>query len=104
MESHQSHVAIDYPYVASKEKMDLLMAGYIKLKTGMKKEMVIEILGEPDEINSTFDKNDWNKRIGYSYIYLLKRLKKDGSVDEKKESLIRVMFDLEDKVAEIDKW
>ena len=70
----------------------------------MKKNVVIEILGHADEVNDTLDKNYWSKKIGYSHVYILQRLKENGSADEKKESLIRVMFNLNDEVVSLDKW
>ena len=43
------------------------------------------------------------KPIGYSYVYLIQRLQEKGSAEEKDEKLLRLHFDLEDKLIRIDR-
>ena len=50
----------------------------------------------------TLDKNNWTKRIGYSFVYLVRRDRENGSVNEKNEKLVRVHFNQEDIVTRID--
>ena len=95
---------IRYPYYASKERQERINKGYLLVQEGMGVEDVEYLIGAPDEINDVFDKNNWDKKIGFSYVYLLERIVPHGSVNEKKEKLVRVMFDVENKVIRVDKW
>jgi hypothetical protein len=71
----------------------------------MSKVEVTAMMGQPDEINPVFDRHNWNKQIGESYVYLLSRKSESGSFEEVDEHLVRVIFDVEEsKVSNIDKW
>jgi hypothetical protein len=98
---------IDYPYYAPQVRRDTIENGCDELRTGMYAADVRGILGEPDEINDTYrpeDKLAKNpKPIGYSYVYLIQRLCEKGSVDEKDEKLLRIFFDVEDKLIKVDR-
>ncbi len=97
---------IDYPYYASQERRDTIENGCGELRTGMYSDEVKGILGEPDEVNDTLRPEDiLNKNaepVGYSYVYLIQRLCETGSVDERDEILLRLHFDLENKLTRID--
>lgn len=95
---------IRYPYYASKERQERINNGYLLVREGMGVKDVEYLIGTPDEINDVFDKNNWDKKIGFSYVYLLERIVPQGSVNEKKEKLVRVMFDVDNKVIRVDKW
>jgi len=96
---------IDYPYYAPQERRDTIENGYSELRLGMYAADVKGILGDPDEVNDTLHPSDiLNKNaepIGYSYVYLVQRLCESGSVNEKDEILLRLHFDLEDKLIRI---
>jgi hypothetical protein len=96
---------IDYPYYAPQERRDTIENGCGELRIGMYADEVKGILGEPDEIDDVLHPSDiLNKNaepIGYSYVYLIQRLCDKGSVDEKDEKLLRLHFDLEDKLIRV---
>jgi hypothetical protein len=98
---------ITYPYYAPQERRDTIENGCDELRTGMYAAEVKGILGEPDEINDTYrpeDKLAKNpKPAGYSYVYLIQRIQEEGSAAEKDEILLRLHFDLEDKLFRIDR-
>ncbi len=98
---------IDYPYYAPQERRDTVENGCSELRTGMYAAEVKGILGEPDEINDTLRPEDiLNKNaepVGYSYVYLIQRLCENGSTAEKDEILLRLHFDLEDKLVRTDR-
>lgn len=101
---NKSKTIIKYPYYVSQEREDRISKGYSLIDEGMNIEEVEKLVGVPDEVNDIFDKNNWNKKIGFSYVYLLQRIVPEGSVSEKKEKLVRVMFDLNGRVIKVDKW
>jgi hypothetical protein len=65
---------------------------------------VVSILGEPDEIRPLLRGIKAGKPIGFSYWYVLRRMRATGSQIEKDESLVRVLFDLDSRVTRVDAW
>ena len=90
--------SIDYPYVASKKRKTVIINNMNKLKKGMTKNQVIELMTYPDEVNSTYkikkikSENNMAQRLGFSMVYILERKQKSGSVTEIREKLIRIHF------------
>ncbi len=86
---------IEYPYKASEKRKVLILDNMNKLKKGMTKEEVINLMTQPDEVNLTykFIKTKSNNVIGFSLVYILKRDMHLGSFLEKKEQLLRIHFD-----------
>jgi len=95
---------IIYPYFASAERQLVISNGYLLIEIGMSIKQVNNVLGDPDEVNPTYDVKKRPSKIGYSHVYLLSRERLNGSVNEKNEHLVRVMFNLDDKVVRVDKW
>ncbi len=63
------------------------------------------VLGEPDEIRTLHEPKVKNgKIVGYTHWYIIRRLVKNGSAAQKQESLVRVSFDLDDRVSKVDAW
>jgi len=87
--------SIDYPYVASEKRKAVIIDNMNKLKRGMTKNQVIELMTYPDEVNLTYKtikiKSD-NKTLGFSMVYILERKQESGSVTEKRDKLIRIHF------------
>lgn len=73
---------IEYPHYAPPERRGAITAGADELYVGMNSGEVKGILGDPDEINDTYrpeDKANKNAQpIGYSYVYLIQRLRDKG--------------------------
>lgn len=92
----------DYPYVAPKERATFITTNYKKIEKNMRVDEVKKILGEPDEIRALYEpiKKD-PKIIGYTYWYIIYR--KDNN-NTKDESLVRISFDLTQKVIDIVSW
>lgn len=94
-----------YPFLASEERTAVIRSGYKRIVTDMSPTDVKAILGEPDEVRPMYEPVIKNgKLIGYTYWYVIRRLVRDGSVNEKKESLVRVSFNLDDRVSRVDGW
>ena len=89
---------IDYPYVASKKRKTVIIDNMNKLKKGMTKNQVIELMTYPDEVNLTYEirkiksENNMTQTLGFSMVYILERKQKSGSVTEIGEKLIRIHF------------
>jgi hypothetical protein len=96
---------LSYPYVASAHRKKEILDGVKRLHIGMHVDQVRKIMGNPDEINDTlkFIKGRSN-RIGFSYQYLLQRKIEYGSVIERNEKLIKLMFGNDDKLQKIYDW
>ena len=93
-----------YPFVATPEHAAAIRSAYRDVRTGMSPSEVVSILGEPDEIRPLLRGIKTGKPIGFSYWYVLRRMRATGSQIEKDESLVRVLFDLESRVNRIDAW
>ncbi len=85
---------IEYPYSASEQRRNIIFDNMNKLKSGMNKKEVVQLLTLPDEINATYPSNVTAKdTIGFSYVYIIERHQENGSYNEKAEKLIRIHFD-----------
>ena len=70
----------------------------------MDAKQVQRMMGHPDEINGTYEPRiKAARKKGYSYVYLLQRLRETGSANEKDEKLIRLHFRFDDRLSSIDK-
>lgn len=95
----------EYPFIASEERATAIRNNYKHVVVGMTSIDVQRILDDPDEIRPLFEPVAIEgKLIGYTYWYVIRRLTPSGSVDEKKEALVRISFSLEDRVTRIDNW
>ena len=96
---------IKYPYFATPERTESIEGGYKKIKTGMAVNEVKVILGEPDEIKDLYEpKIKTRKIIGFTYWYLIQRMKSTGSQNERNEKLVRISFNLNGEVTGVDRW
>ncbi len=94
MKDKLSDIKIEYPYVTSKERQNIIFNNMNKLKFGMNKKEVVQLLTLPDDINATYPSNITAKdTIGFSYVYIIERKQENGSYNEKAEKLIRMHFD-----------
>ena len=94
----------EYPYHASAERLTSILDGAKRIRVGMAATDVQRIMGRPDEINDTYEpKIKAARKIGYSYVYLLQRLRETGSANEQDEKLIRLHFRFDDRLNRIDK-
>ena len=94
-----------YPFISPPDKIAVIQSRYKEILKGMTAAQVKSILGEPDEVKPTFEPRIWNaKQTGYLYIYVTRRLVKNGSVNERQESLIRVTFDFNGLVVKVHQW
>jgi hypothetical protein len=85
---------INYPYSASEERANLILANMNKLEKGMTKNQVIELLTAPDEVNLSYKSiKSKDNIIGFSLVYILRRNVENGSIIEKNEKLLRIHFD-----------
>ena len=102
---HSIASEIQYPYFASPERKLSILEGYKKIKIGMESNEVKAVLGEPDEIRDLYEpKIKTGKKIGFTYWYLIQRVKSTGSQNEKNENLVRISFGLNGKAIRVDRW
>ncbi|MDF7798395.1 hypothetical protein P4C99_02920 [Pontiellaceae bacterium B1224] len=93
MASGKGVAAIKYPYMADTQKEERILSNCNLLKKGMTKNDVIELLGQPDEINASYDRDKMSEKVGESFVYILRRDASSGSYMKKNEKLIRISFD-----------
>jgi len=97
--------AIEYPYFASTERASQIRNQFVKIKEGMSPTEVKEIMGDPDEIRDSFKSiKKSSPKTGYTYWYLIQRKVEHGSVLERDEKLVRISFNLNDRVTYINHW
>ena len=96
---------IQYPYKATEARAETIKSRYKSITKGMPASKVIEILGEPDQTHTLYEpKIKTASQIGFTHWYLMQRLQKNGSADEKQEKLVRIAYDLNWKTIAIDHW
>ncbi len=101
---------ISYPYKASKERQQIIYNNINKVKVGLSKKEVLEIMTKPDEANLTYKYikvktgKELENIVGFSLMYLLKREVERGSVIEKNEQGIRISFDKSGRVIDINDY
>jgi hypothetical protein len=94
-----------YPYVASAERQAQIVKGMGKIREGMSPSDVEAVLGKTDMVMDLFNRGEVNpKPIGYTWWYILQRKTDKGSSAEREEKLVRISFDLGDKVTKVDFW
>lgn len=94
-----------YPFVAARARAAEIVSGFPKVKAGMLPFEVRAILGEPDEVHILYEPRIKKpKTIGCTRWYIVRRLVQSGSVNDKKEALVRVSFDLDRRVFHVDHW
>jgi hypothetical protein len=94
-----------YPFFASPERALSIRTNFGRISAGMSRSDVASLLGEPDEVRIAYEPTIKRAKIvGYTYWYVIRRLRRDGSVVEKQEALVRVLFGLDDRVAKVDAW
>lgn len=94
-----------YPFLASEKRAATIRNNYKRVLVGMSPANVKAILGDPDEIRPLYEPVIKNgKVIGYTYWYVIRRLVANGSVNDKKEVLVRISLDLDDRVSRVDAW
>jgi len=95
---------ISYPYHVAPERSAAIIKSANQLQLGMTAKQVETLLGAPDERNNTFDhiKKSQTHKIGYSFVYLLQRMRADGSAAQKDEKLLRLHFGLDNQLKRID--
>ncbi|OGV45588.1 MAG: hypothetical protein A2017_12305 [Lentisphaerae bacterium GWF2_44_16] len=101
-----SERTIKYPYHASPEKEKNIIENAKKILNGMSSENVKKILGEPDEINQTYSTPEEMRSkspSGFSYIYLIQRMKELGTISQRNERLLRVYFDKDGRVSRTER-
>jgi hypothetical protein len=91
---------------ADSERVRTIKNGSLKISKGMSAKDVRIILGEPDEILNRFDSFDditSGKKGGFTFVYIIRRDKKFGSMVQRNEILLKVLFDNDNKVAGTEK-
>jgi len=105
MLSSNVRAEMNYPYIATSERATLIKNEYKNIKEGDTKRSVVLIMNEPDEIHELYEPIKYKpKVIGKTYWYIVQRISNTGSVNEKKEVIVRVSFDLNDTVTKVDRW
>jgi len=109
MVSHANELIINqniqYPYAASPARANKITSEYKKVMVGMDAKEVIGLLGQPDETHPLYEPKIYKpNQIGFTHWYLIQRMKENGSVNEKKEILVRVSYDLQWQVKALDHW
>jgi hypothetical protein len=95
-------INITYPYVAGLERARQIRAGSPRIAIGASIAQVTEILGRPDEVHPLFEPKILRpRRIGTTYWYFLAKPVADGNTDVR---VVRVAFDLDDRVTAVAHW
>ena len=94
-----------YPFIATPERAEAIRRGLTHIDVGMSRPEIATVLGEPDEVYPLYvPRHKHGKVIGYTQWYIVQRLVKNGSANQKQESLLRLTFSLSHKVSKIDSW
>jgi len=93
---------LNYPYHATDDRRERILSNWRSVKPGMSSGEVEALLGDPDEVNKTYEPQMYKPaETGKSYVYLIERLEANGSVKSMKEILIRIHMDQSGRVKNI---
>lgn len=95
---------LTYPYLATALRKKQIVDGIKSIEIGMTIDDVIHLLGKPDEVHELYPSKSSEKAIGFTYWYIIQRMKGNGSVAEKAEHLVRISFNLNGIVIRKDQW
>lgn len=99
------HQSLAYPYVASLERQAQILSGMGRIKAGMSPSEVEAIMGKADIVLDLYNRSMFDpKPTGYTFWYIIQRNTDTGSAVERDEKLVRVTFDLMDRVTNVDFW
>ena len=90
-----------YPYKADRERLDQIDKGVERVEMGTSSDEVIRLMGNPDEVKDLLDKDNWDKIIGFSFVYIKQRDKARGSLNEMNSDVIRIRFNKKKEVIQI---
>jgi outer membrane protein assembly factor BamE (lipoprotein component of BamABCDE complex) len=94
-----------YPLVATAAQAANIRSHYPRVAPGMSPAQVVSMLGEPDEIRVVYSASVGRaKPIGHTYWYVSRRAMKSGSADARQEVLVRIHFDRQGLVTQVDHW
>ena len=92
-----------HPYYAREERRSRILANLPLVKPELESQDVRKLLGEPDEINDTYEPQKHRPaKIGFSYVYVIQRLRPTGSMESMQEKFVRVHFDVAERVVRVD--
>lgn len=96
---------ISYPYIATQTRASQILDHWKQIQVKMTSAEVTKLLGEPDETLQLFEPLAKKpKVIGKTLWFIIQRLSEKGSQSEKSEKVVRVSFDLHDRVTSVDHW
>ena len=100
-----TYAEITYPYKAPSTRAQLIKTSYKQVKVGDSELDVKRILSQPDEVTKQYEAKIKNPiHIGKAYWYIIQRNASSGSVNEKGEILVKIVFNLKGKVTHIHHW
>ena len=100
-----TYAEMKYPYKASSTRTQLIKKNYKLVKVGDSELDVKHILSQPDEITKQYEAKIKNpKHVGKAYWYIIQRNASSGSVNDKGEILVKIVFNLKGKVTHIHHW
>jgi len=84
-----------YPYIASKERSDKIVAGLKKVEVCMNKKQIMQLLGPPDYSQINYGpKGPGEKWLGSSWMYFLS---KESELVNRNDPSVSVSFDTKDR-------
>lgn len=95
-------INITFPYLANPDREHQIRQGFKRVQPGESVAQVRDTLGTPDEVRPLYELQIKNpQRIGTTYWYFLAKESEERTVNAK---VIRISFDLNDRVTQIDHW
>jgi hypothetical protein len=96
---------IIYPYIADEWRKTVIVNNWHRIGKGMSANQVLTLMGEPDLIELLYEpKVNAKETKGTTSWYLIERLSEHGSVDQRREKVVRISFDQSETVIAIDSW
>ncbi|UDQ97167.1 hypothetical protein AAEX28_08975 [Lentisphaerota bacterium WC36G] len=98
-----SYNRVQTPYKASAERFQQIINAQRVLRVNDTEERVLKIAGEPDEVrNISTSLDSTGERVGYAFIYLIQRQSEHGSIIQRGEKNLKIIFNNNNIVTRIE--
>lgn len=93
---------ITTPYNATAQRAQQIINAKRLVRVNDTEERVVKIAGDPDEVRNISTSLDGNNKIGYAFIYILKRERDQGSMTQRREQNLKIIFNNKKIVTKIE--
>ncbi len=93
---------ITAPYNATAQRKQQIINAKSLVRVNDTEARVVKIAGEPDEVRNISTSLNGDNKVGYAFIYILKRDRDQGSIIQRGEQNMKIIFNNKKIVTKIE--